>query len=610
MKSLFTLLACSLVLCCSAHDRTFDKLKEVNACWARQPEATTQPLPVYWQLPEKEWIRLHLALVEKMLRQRDVKTLSPSQKERRRRSLDDLYAYWNEGRFPVNDRYASRTPIFIDARDNFCAVGYLLKASGYEAVSRKIAAQTNLAYVMQMQYPELDLWAQDHGFTKEELAWIQPGYPPEHQVKALGKGVNGTVNELFAAPDGDRLYVGGAFDQVDSSINSRNIAYVTRETSGSYIWHDMAGGTNGAVNAIAAHDGKIFLGGQFTMAGTLMARNIAYWENDSWHLAGCLDGTVEELAVFKGKVYAAGAFALCAGSDAANLAYWNGMGWIAVPGLSGRIRTMEVTEDRLVLGGSFRYQGTAQNVIAWSPDNGFQPFDQPVRNTILDFELFKGALYAVGEQVEAGGTPDIFLKLEGNQWRSLYDPSTFSYIALWDKLSMHTLVADGDYLLTGGQFIGSEMMGVQARNVTDITPAPSPQSKRFFWLDSAVNKMIWFKGELIVGGHFRSGFFGSPVNGIGRRVLNPSSGIPADPVQYAFSVAPNPVTGDGVWLQNSWKASRYSLFDLNGKQLAQGSLRSEKEQQHIALPAAPAGIYFLQLGNEKGVKVQQKLMIR
>jgi len=52
------------------------------------------------------------------------------------------------------------------------------------------------------------------------------------------------------------------------------------------------------------------------------------------------------------------------------------------------------------------------------------------------------------------------------------------------------------------------------------------------------------------------------------------------------------------------------LFDLNGKQLAQGSLRSDKEQQHIALPAAPAGIYFLQLGNETGVKVQQKLMIR
>ncbi|WP_118975865.1 T9SS type A sorting domain-containing protein [Taibaiella koreensis] len=608
MKSILTVLICCLFFCSSGRNRTFDKLNEVNACWAKQPEAATMPLPAYRELSEGEWIRRHLSLVEQVLRARSVSALSAGQRAQRLRALDHLHAYWQEGRFPVNMHYAYRTPIFIDQDDNFCAVGYLLKASGSEAVSRKIAGHTNLAYVAQMHYPQLDSWAHAHGFTKEELAWIQPTYPPRNQVVTLGNGVSGTVKELCVDPGGDKLYVGGAFDQVDGNIGSRNIAYVTQADPDHYTWHDMAGGVNGEVHAITAHEGKIFAGGRFTMAGTVMARNVACWENGSWQLAGCLDGTVEDLAVYNGRLYAAGTFNLCAASDEVNLAWWNGMGWVAVPGLSGTVKTMETAGGRLILGGSFQHLGAAANAIAWDQNNGFQPFDHPVDNTILDFELFKGVLYAVCEQVTTGNTR-LLLRLEGNEWRSQYDPIGFPFQPVDGQLSMRTLLADGDYLLAGGLFTGNELVGTLVRNNADVSPAPGEQSKRFFWLDDAVNKMIWFKGEMIVGGAFRNGFTG-PVGSIGRRALL-GTGISPSPEFHTFSVTPNPVTGSAVILRNGWGASGYSLLDMNGRVLAAGTLKEDRDEQQIRLPATCVpGLYLMQLNNEKGIRANQKLLVR
>jgi len=52
-----------------------------------------------------------------------------------------------------------------------------MHASGDDAAALKVAAAANLARIADMRFVELDDWASTSGFTKPELARIQPGYP-------------------------------------------------------------------------------------------------------------------------------------------------------------------------------------------------------------------------------------------------------------------------------------------------------------------------------------------------------------------------------------------------------------------------------------------------
>src|SRR5687768_9679530 len=117
MKPILTLILSCCCLWAFGNNASFKKLAEVNKCWTEQKDLPA--LPAYTSLNERQWIKLHLSLVEQTLRARDVSSLTAAQKQNRNKSLDDLHQYWQAGRFPVNDRYAYRTPIFIDKYDNF-----------------------------------------------------------------------------------------------------------------------------------------------------------------------------------------------------------------------------------------------------------------------------------------------------------------------------------------------------------------------------------------------------------------------------------------------------------------------------------------------------------
>jgi hypothetical protein len=89
-----------------------------------------------------------LQLVEKTLRSRSTDGLREQQIKSRLKTLDQLHAYWLSNTYPINNKVAHRNPIFIDDYNTFCAVGYLIKASGYEPLARTIADSENLSYLM------------------------------------------------------------------------------------------------------------------------------------------------------------------------------------------------------------------------------------------------------------------------------------------------------------------------------------------------------------------------------------------------------------------------------------------------------------------------------
>ena len=124
---------------------------------------------------------------------------------------------------------------------------------------------------------------------------------------ASGFGVDGTIYAI--AVDGDDVYVGGEFRRA-GDVAARNIAVWNRTTN---RWRPLGKGIGGlvgsAVLALAAHDGIVYAGGRFVVAGTTVSVNIAQWNGADWKRVGTgINRTVRALGVDGGHLYAGGDF--------------------------------------------------------------------------------------------------------------------------------------------------------------------------------------------------------------------------------------------------------------------------------------------------------------
>lgn len=91
--------------------------------------------------------------------------------------MQRLAAYRDAGRFPLNEGQAKHSvPIFVDQHDTACAVGHLMRLSGFTSDVAKIQKANNLVYVPDAVRSAITSWALTSGLTWEEAALIQPGY--------------------------------------------------------------------------------------------------------------------------------------------------------------------------------------------------------------------------------------------------------------------------------------------------------------------------------------------------------------------------------------------------------------------------------------------------
>lgn len=184
MKRVSLLLVfCSFFLLSNAQENQLQltvrqQLENLNSYW-KANQINEPLLQQKLSLPDDvSLIQTHLSLVEKTLRKKETKQLSPEQQQNRQHCLDILHTYWQNGVFPINTYHAERTPYFIDNYGTACAVGQLVISTGYADVASKIHDENNYAYIKELnqQYPELQAWANVNGFEMDELAWIQPAY--------------------------------------------------------------------------------------------------------------------------------------------------------------------------------------------------------------------------------------------------------------------------------------------------------------------------------------------------------------------------------------------------------------------------------------------------
>lgn len=124
-------------------------------------------------------VKLHLFYAEQILRERSAAVLTDQQKANREKVLDLLHDYATKGVFPSNFDYPyERRPCFIDKNGAICAVGYLVEKTAGLELAEQINSAHQYDYLADMNEPALAAWAEEHGFTLEECAIIQPTYGP------------------------------------------------------------------------------------------------------------------------------------------------------------------------------------------------------------------------------------------------------------------------------------------------------------------------------------------------------------------------------------------------------------------------------------------------
>jgi hypothetical protein len=111
------------------------------------------------------------------LRLADTSALPEELRRVRAQNLDVLHAYRQAAVFPHNIHAPGRiAPVFIDREGRRCAVAQLMIESGAGTTAAKIAEQSNLARIREMDAATLAEWVPTSGFTAREVARIQPGY--------------------------------------------------------------------------------------------------------------------------------------------------------------------------------------------------------------------------------------------------------------------------------------------------------------------------------------------------------------------------------------------------------------------------------------------------
>ncbi len=126
-------------------------------------------------LDDKEKVKTHLTYVYNYLLKESV-NYPEEIKRKRLYILSILSDYIAAGNYPENAKYEGRRPCFIDDSNTYCAVGHLIKETSGKTLAKAINKKHQYDYIYDMDFIPLDDWIAKSGFTKQEIAMIQPTY--------------------------------------------------------------------------------------------------------------------------------------------------------------------------------------------------------------------------------------------------------------------------------------------------------------------------------------------------------------------------------------------------------------------------------------------------
>ena len=582
----------------------YDHLLEVNKEWAQQKVAWPSLCePVYFE-NDRQRIQKHLQLVEQDLRSRSTDHWSAEQVKRRLHHLDVLQDYWQEGCFPVNHYHQVRQPYFVDDFGTACAVGYLLLEDGEETFVDRIVQENNYAYLHEMPYPELEAWATHNGFLTEELAWIQPGYPPLTQrwhAPGNGGGPNGFIHEILADEQGEWLYLVGEFTEVDGVAANGIIAWDGE------VWRTLGTALEGVIHDLElGTDGQLYAAGAFTLNGT--EANIASWDGQNWTplQSGPMEGTIYTLTFYKNKLHIGGDFQKVDGQLMPALAYlekehWSNVGWVDSEvvahafGVDGVVRCFEVVDQQLLVGGEFSLtapmtthpdidQWEVNHLASWDSRNWSEGF-QGEHSPVFALKNYEGSIYLAG-YVDA---PNAYGIYTDGEW-TYAEGSIFGYYELYvpqgDGL-FHDFIVYQDQLYLSGGFEYDIANGIFGSGIVEIYGTSASAAAYF---DNTVSAIGIYEDKLVFGGDFTF------HNGLTYSVFG--GGVATRDVEENKKLKVFQ-SNDQLLVQyeSEEQVSELQFFDLRGQLIHQTSIPRGQGEISISTSAFAAGAYVYQMLN-------------
>ncbi|GAA4348683.1 hypothetical protein GCM10023185_04820 [Hymenobacter saemangeumensis] len=282
--------------------------------------------------------------------------------------------------------------------------------------------------------------------------WDGTGWSPLGTGAA--NGVYGYVRALAIAPTGE-VYVGGSFTRAGGQLANHVAKW--NGTAWSALGTGAQNGvrSNGVYALAIAPSGDLYVGGNFSEAGPVLANNVAKWDGTNWSPLGSGTSIVSALALApSGDLYAV--------SDN-NIAKWNGSSWATLGGFSGgEGRTLAVAGNGHVYVGGFftqvgsmpanglaKWNGTAWSTLGTGASNGVLVPGGGRAGVIALAQSSTGELFVGGAFQQAGGAAvSNVASWNGSAWTS---PALGSGL---NSFVQALALLPGNRLCAGGLFTG------------------------------------------------------------------------------------------------------------------------------------------------------------
>ena len=258
----------------------------------------------------------------------------------------------------------------------------------------------------------------------------------------LGSGLEG-FSGAFLSMNGN-VYIGGEFTHAGGVVANNIVRW------DGVNWFPLGAGTNDEVISLASMGDMLYAVGVFDTAGdSTTVNHVAMWDGANWSPLGIgTDQPLSALCVFNGEIYVGGALTTAGGIPADHIAKWDGSGWSAVgPGLNGHVSSIVVIGSNLYAAGSFSFAGatSVNNVAKWDGAN-WSPLGSGTDGVVHCLATDGINLYAGGDFWNAGGVPvNKLAKWNGITWEALGSGIAEQYRYVLD------LATDGqDLYVTGG----------------------------------------------------------------------------------------------------------------------------------------------------------------
>lgn len=587
------------------------QLSNINSYWNLQPELpdnTLRQFGVSTPVTYHDWITTHLMLVEHTLRGRDVSHLNASQKANRTRLLNELNAYWRNGVYPVNDYLPYKKPVFIDRKGTHCAVGYLMQQSGYDVLAQTIHANEKFAYVHEIKTAGVTTWANEYGFTMDELAWIQPTYSPNTVFAPVGSGTNGPVNVLVPNYSSGGLFIAGNFDTIGNTPCT-NIGLYKNGQLGCY-----GGGVTGEVIDLYLGFNELFAAGEFVNGGVVYP--LAVFSNSAgvWNYMNIptVPGTIGKAVFSGGSGYKLELVVSnpSTGKDEIWYLKTNNV-WERQAVVNGVINDIEASYYGRLYVGSFDSVMVSRanqsdtlvlghNIVVSDYESWSGLANTEVSDTVLVAKVIGSAIYFGGTCSDSAGRSNVCLTRYLN---GIFQPVFLStWFTNWTGAVYDVQLFDNHSLMVAGEFDFSPTGGTGTENIA-LYDLGMNYLVGYGMFNDKINTVVEWNDNWYFGGDFTADLMNPTLPYLAQ--LDMTSSIGEHVGKAGVQLYPNPTSAEVNIMVEKGEIGWVAVYDLAGREML--FEQTDKQKVTASLTAFDAGVYLIKV-SVNGVQLTSRLV--